>query len=51
MTQTTDFIQDFELGGGGGGGGGGEQEGSRMILVCMATRGIWGHIMLNLDCF
>ena len=41
------FIQDFKL-------GGREQNGSRMIVVCVATRGVWGHIppsrkILNLD--
>ena len=30
------FIQDFELGGGG-------QDGSRMTVACVPTRGVWGH--------
>ena len=29
------FIQDFELGG--------KQDGSRMIVACVPTRGVWGH--------
>ena len=32
------LIQDFELGGGGGGGVG--QDGSRMIVACVPTRGV-----------
>ena len=34
ISHTQGFIQDFELG------GGGKQDGSRMMVVCVPTRGV-----------